>query len=60
MDAITLRVQSVLLGNVHASRLSGSVMETMTVGTTAMKMAAVRISFVTCVCVKLNVLTLSL
>lgn len=40
MDAITLRVQSVLLGNVHASRLSGSVMETMTVGTTATKMAA--------------------
>jgi len=60
VDVITSRVLSALSVNVRASLLSGSVMETMTVGTTATKMAAVRISFVTCVCVKLNVLTLSL
>lgn len=50
MDVITSRVLSALSVNVRASLLSGSVMETMTVGTTVMKMAAVRIPFVTCVC----------
>lgn len=49
MDVIILHVLSVLLVNAHASLLSGSVMETMTVGTTVMKMAAVRIPFLTCV-----------
>lgn len=49
VDVIILRVLSVLLVNAPASLLSGSVMETMTVGTTAMKMAAVRIPFLTCV-----------
>lgn len=40
MDVIILPVLSVLLVNARASLLSGNVMETMTVGTTAMKMAA--------------------
>lgn len=50
VDVIILHVLSVLLVNAHASLLSGNVMETMTVGTTVMKMAAVRIPFLTCVC----------
>jgi len=50
VDVIILHVLSVLLGNAHASLLSGSVMETMTVGTTVMKMVAVRILFLTCAC----------
>lgn len=47
MDVIILHVPSVLLVNARASLLSGNVMETMTVGTTVMKMAAVRIPFLT-------------
>lgn len=49
VDVIILPVLSVLLVNAHASLLSGNVMETMTVGTTVMKMAAVRIPSLTCV-----------
>lgn len=50
MDVIILPVLSVLLVNARASLLSGNVMETMTVGTTVMKMAAVRtIPSLTCV-----------
>lgn len=49
VDVIILPVLSVLLVNARASLLSGSVTETMTVGTTAMKMAAVRTMCLTCV-----------
>lgn len=45
VDGIILHVLSVLLVNARASLLSGSVTETMTVGTTVTKMAAVRIPF---------------
>lgn len=60
VDVTILHVLSVLLVNAHASLLSGNVMETMTVGTTVMKMAAVRIPFLTCVCGNSMSLTSSL
>lgn len=49
VGVIILPVLSVLLVNARASLLSGNAMETMTVGTTATKMAAVRIPPLTCV-----------
>lgn len=49
VDVIILPVLSVLLVNARASLLNGNVMETMTVGTTVMKMAAVRMPSFTCV-----------
>lgn len=49
VDVTISPVLSVLLVNARASLLSGNATETMTVGTTVMKMAAVRIPSLTCV-----------